>query len=185
MNISFIGYRCSGKTTISKKLEELIGWERVEIDKEIENHFNLDIPQIIKKFGWEEFRKIEKYLIKKYSESDKLIIDVGGGAILNNSNIKNLKKNGILIFLNCSADIIKKRLKSSFERPALTNLSLEDEIKKVLKERLPLYRSFSDYSINSGLLHLNQCVHLSAYFLRAHTMMLHNNSYLYLNLTHA
>lgn len=185
MNISFIGYRCSGKTTISKKLEELIAWERIEIDKEIEDHFKTEIPEIIKKYGWEKFRKIEKYFIKKYSEEDKLIIDVGGGAILNNSNIKNLKKNGILIFLNCSADIIKNRLNKSFERPALTNLSLEDEIKVVLKERLPLYRSYSDYTINSGLLHINQCVHLSAYFLRAHTMMLHNNSYLYLNLTHA
>ena len=185
MNVSFIGYRCSGKTTISKKLKELIGWQRVEIDKEIENYFKLKIPEIINKFGWDKFRKIEKYFIKKYSIKNKMIIDVGGGAILNNTNIKNLKDNGILIFLNCSIDLIKNRLKKSFKRPALTNLTLEEELIKTLKERLPLYKNYSDYKINSGLLTINQCTHLSAYFIREHSILLNNNRQLFLKLKHA
>lgn len=185
MNISFIGYRCSGKTTISKKLKELIGWQRVEIDKEIENYFKLKIPTIINKFGWDKFRKIEKYFIKKYSIKNKIIIDVGGGAILNNTNIRNLKDNGILIFLNCSVELIIKRLKKSFNRPALTNLKLEDETIKTLKERLPLYKNYSDYTINSGLLSINQCTQLSAYFIREHSILLNNDRQLFLKLKHA
>jgi shikimate kinase len=185
MNVSFIGYRCSGKTTISKKLKDLIGWERVEIDKEIENYFNLGIPEVINKYGWGKFRKIEKYFIKKYSIRNKIIIDVGGGAILFQTNIKNLKNNGILIFLNCSAEIIIDRLKNSFKRPALTELSLEEETNKTLNDRFPLYNNYSDYTINSGLLSASQCIHLSAYFIREHSMILNNNRQLYYKLKNA
>jgi shikimate kinase len=185
MNVSFIGYRCSGKTTISKRLKDLLDWQRVEIDKEIENYFKLNIPEIIDKFGWDKFRRIEKYFIKKYSIKNKFIIDVGGGAILNNTNIKNLKDNGILIFLNCSPEIIFNRQKKSFKRPALTDLSLEEEIKKTLKERFPLYKKYSDYTLNSGLLSIYQCTHLSVYFLREHSILLNNNRNLFFKLKHA
>ena len=184
MNVSFIGYRCSGKTSISKTLEDIIGWKRIEIDNEITNHFKLKIPEIIEKHGWDKFRSVEKRLIKKYSGKDKLIIDAGGGAVLDYSNVKHLKKNGILIFLNCPAEILLSRLNESFTRPSLTNLSPEDEIKKVLEERIPLYKSYSDYTINSGMLTLNQCVYLSAYFIREHALFL-NNRYEILNLNFA
>ena len=56
---------------------------------------------------------------------------------------------------------------------------------KTLKERLPLYIKYSDYTINSGLLTANQCTHLSAYFLREHSILLNNNRQLFFKLKHA
>ena len=77
------------------------------------------------------------------------------------------------------------RLKKSFIRPALTDLSLEEETIKTLKERLSLYKNYSDYTINSGLLTINQCTHLSVYFLREHSILLNNNRQLFFKLKHA
>ncbi|MBN2546404.1 MAG: shikimate kinase [Spirochaetes bacterium] len=179
MNISFIGYRCSGKSTISALLEKTINWERFEIDKEIENYFGLTIPEVIKKYGWEKFRAAEARLIKKYSSFDYKILDLGGGAVLNYNNIKNIKKNGVVIFLNCDANIIKQRLEKSYYRPPLTRLSLEEEIKSVLNERLPLYNRYSDYKINTDILSIEQTLNLSIYYIREYKLLSSSSGYFY------
>jgi len=185
MNVVFIGYRCSGKTTISKLLESsLIGWKRVEIDDEIKKKFKLDIPEIIKKFGWKKFRKAESRLIKKYSKKNNLIIDAGGGAVLDPKNATLLKNNGIIINLNCSIESIESRMKKSFARPALTQLSALDEIKKVLAERLPLYKKYSDHSIKTDFLTLDQCVYLAGYFIKEEEKVSYDHRYEKLNFIH-
>jgi len=172
MNISFIGYRCSGKSTVSEQLEKMIGWKKIEVDREIENYYGMNIPQIIEKFGWKKFRDTESKLIKENSQLDNIILDLGGGAVLNENNIKNIKKNGLIIFLNCKPELIKERLEKSYYRPPLTNLTIEDEIKKVLGERLPLYNKYSNYSINTDSLTIEQTVNLSIYFIREYKLLL-------------
>jgi shikimate kinase len=158
MNIAFIGYRASGKTTISEKLTRIIGWKKIELDKEIEKTFGMKIPQIVEKFGWQDFRSCESILIEKYSKHNDLILDLGGGAILNEENMKNIKKNSIIIYLDCETDVLVKRLRSSSNRPALTDLKLEDEVKTTLKTRIPLYKKYSDFTLNTAYLSLNNSV---------------------------
>jgi shikimate kinase len=150
MNIAFIGYRASGKTTISEKLTRIIGWKKIELDREIEKTFGMKIPQIINKFGWQDFRSCESILIGKFSKHDNLILDLGGGAILNEQNMMNIKKNSIVIYLESPPDVLIKRLKFSSNRPVLTDLKLEDEVTTTLNTRMPLYRKYADYSVNTG-----------------------------------
>lgn len=184
MNISFIGYRCSGKSTISNLLEKTINWERFEIDREIENYFGLTIPEIIKKYGWDKFRSTEAKLIKRYSSFDNKILDLGGGAVLNYNNIKNIRKNGVIIFLSCNPGIIKERLEKSYFRPPLTDLSLEEEIKSVLKERLPLYNRYSDYKINTDLMSIDQTLNLSIYYIREYKLISASSRYMYRDISY-
>ena len=157
MNLALTGYRGSGKTSISNALSILIGWEKVEIDKEIEKTFNMKIPQIINVYGWKEFRLCEFNLIKEYSKYDNLVLDLGGGAILNEDNMKNIKNNGIIIFLNCHPAILIERLKNSKIRPPLTNLNLAEEVITTLFERITLYLKYADYSINTGYRSITEC----------------------------
>ena len=166
MNVTFIGYRCSGKSTISNKLQNMIGWKRVEIDQEIERYFQTNIPNIILQYGWRRFRKVEKMLIKKYSQMDRMILDLGGGAILDSQNMKNITKNSMVIFLDCPRDEIVNRLKKSFYRPPLTELSLEEETNQVLTKRMPLYRKYSNYRLKTAKMSIDQCVNMSIYFIR-------------------
>ena len=165
MNIAFIGYRCSGKTSISRALSLKLKWKRVELDREIEKKYKKSIPQIVKEYGWEEFRKTESNLIEKYSSYKNIILDLGGGAILNKDNISNVKKTSIIIFLECSIETIIYRLKNSYFRPPLTDLKLEEEAIKVYTDRLPLYKEYSDYIINSESLSIDQSSSLSLFYL--------------------
>lgn len=156
MNIAFIGYRCSGKTTIAKLLSEAINYKKIELDHEIEKYFNMTIPTIVNHYGWDVFRRCEKTLIKKYSKKDFHILDLGGGAILDKANMTKIKKNSLVFFLECPAQQIITRLKKSYHRPGLTSLSLEQEVETVLKERHPLYKKYADYCINTGYFTMNE-----------------------------
>jgi len=82
-----------------------------------------------------------------------MVIAVGGGAVINRENVKNLKQNGILIWLKANADTIAKRLlkdeKTASQRPSLTGKSVVEEIKELLRERLPLYQQASDIEVDT------------------------------------
>ena len=74
------------------------------------------------------------------------IIDCGGGVVLNDSNIVNLKKDGVCIVLTASLETIIKRIRQDKNRPSLDKrLSFEDEQKTILAERDSKYRAAADY----------------------------------------
>ncbi len=60
MNIGFIGYRNSGKSTLSKAIEENTNRTIFNTDMQICNQFQMGIPGIIDNFGWNAFRVCER-----------------------------------------------------------------------------------------------------------------------------
>lgn len=160
MNLALIGYRSSGKTTVSKILQNLLKRKRIEIDREIENAYLLNIEQIIDKYGWQAFRRSEKNLIERFSRKNDHILDLGGGAVLHHQSMLHLKHNALVIFLNCPSKILINRLKNSFKRPALTDLSLKEEVEKILEERMPYYYSYADVVIHSEYNSPLQCARI-------------------------
>ena len=50
-NIYLIGFMGVGKTTVSKYLRELTGWEEVDTDKVIVRKKNMGIPKFLKNMG--------------------------------------------------------------------------------------------------------------------------------------
>ncbi len=145
-NIVLIGYRGVGKTTIAQKLSELLDYKVIATDALIEQKIG-SISEYVAKNGWEAFRTIETEVIKSIGQSN-MIIDCGGGAVLNEDNVHTLKKNAIFFWLSAPAAIIRQRLAQSHERPPLTqNASALDEIKGVLAQRIPHYKKAAQYEI--------------------------------------
>ena len=69
------------------------------------------------------------------------MISSGGGAILRDENVINLKSNGKIFFINRSLEL----LKPSSDRPLTNDL---ESLTKNYNERLPIYKSTCDYEIN-------------------------------------
>ncbi len=149
-NIVLIGYRATGKTSVAEYLSLKTKMPVICLDKEIEKQANLSIPEIVEKHGWDEFRKIESLIVEKASKLKEHIIDTGGGVILNEKNIINLKKNGLIFWLKTDLEIIIERLKKDNPRPSLTKKSFLEEVPEVLKERTPIYKRSADYIIDSN-----------------------------------
>ena len=154
MNIVLIGYRCTGKSSIGELLSRRLKWGFVDTDELIEREAGLNIEDIVAKKGWDEFRRIEKEVVKKVSCFDSFVIATGGGVVLDPENVSRLQKNGWIIWLNANPEIIKKRMlkdkKSGFSRPALTDKDPIDEIREVMDMRAPIYKRAADLVIDTN-----------------------------------
>ena len=152
MNIVMLGYRGTGKSVISKKLSHKLRRKLYKIDDLISRSCGKSIPEIVDQDGWEFFRKKESDIVAEVSsQAKKSIIDCGGGVVLNDVNIDNLKKEGVCIVLTANLETIIKRIKHDQNRPPLeVGVSFEEEQKKILKEREQKYHAAADYICNTS-----------------------------------
>ncbi|MEC7785864.1 MAG: shikimate kinase [Nitrospinota bacterium] len=147
MNIVMLGYRGTGKSVVSKKLSHKFRRRLYKIDDLISQSAGKSIPEIVEQDGWEIFRKKESDIVAEVcSQAKKSIIDCGGGVVLNDANIKNLKKDGMCIVLTASLETIIKRIRHDQNRPPLdVNMSFEEEQKIIFEEREIKYRAAADF----------------------------------------
>ncbi|MBI2654649.1 shikimate kinase [Candidatus Woesearchaeota archaeon] len=153
MNIALIGFRGAGKTTIAKLLSRKLGKKLISTDGEIEKRTRMSIAKFVKKYGWDKFREVESDVIEYISDFDDCVFDTGGGIVMRNENVINLKKNGLVVLLTADIKTTTNRLKAGKGRPALTKKgNFLEEIKDVLKEREERYKRAADYTIDTSRL---------------------------------
>ena len=147
MNIVMLGYRGTGKSVISKILSVKLRMELYKIDDLISRSAGKSIPEIVAEEGWESFRKRESEIVAEVSgKARNSIIDCGGGVVLNDANILNLKKDGVCVVLTASIETIIERIRHDQNRPALqSGMSFEDEQKKNMEEREGTYQAAADF----------------------------------------
>ena len=135
-NIVLTGMPSSGKSTVGKLLE-IDGFEFIDTDEEVEKRCGCTIKELIDTKGEAYFRDLESQVISDISSKSGRIIATGGGAVLREENVRALKQNGKLYFLN--ADL--SRLCVTDDRP------LSDSKEKLLKlynDRIDIYKETAD-----------------------------------------
>ncbi len=154
MNIVLIGYRCSGKTEVGKILARELEKDFLDTDELIEDNAGCSIEAIISRDGWNHFREIEKSLIEKVSRRNNLIIATGGGVVMDEDNLKNLKKNAWIVWLNGESEVLRERMdkeqRSGKIRPSLTGEDSLEEIKQVMDVRIPLYEKTATFVVDTS-----------------------------------
>ncbi len=135
-NIVLTGMPGSGKSTVGRLLH-IDGYELIDTDAEIEKRCGCPISELIKTRGETYFRDLETQVISEVSCGGSRIISTGGGAILREENVRNLKRNGKLFFIN--ADL--QRLRATNDRPLSDTY---DKLKKLYEERMPIYQKTAD-----------------------------------------
>ncbi len=154
MNIVLIGFRGTGKSTVGRLLAKRLERDFIDSDKHIEGSTGKTISSIFEDDGEEGFRKIEADVIAKLSEEGNKVISAGGGAVLREENVRNLKDNGFLVLLEATPEIINSRIaqdkKTTQQRPSLTDKEPLDEIKHLIEQRDHAYKSAADFTINTS-----------------------------------
>ena len=149
MNIVLIGMRGSGKTTVGKLLARRLGKQFIEMDELIVQRIGLDIPEIVKRYGWEKFREVEEEVTREVAELDNVVNATGGGVVTREENVRELKKKGKLVWLKANTDTLLRRIDNDEYRPSLTGRSPREDLEAVLAERTPIYEQVADFIIET------------------------------------
>lgn len=146
-NIYLIGFMGCGKSTVSRYLCKLCGYKRLEMDEEIEKKEGRRIKEIFAQSGEAYFRKAETRLLKSFESSERLVVSCGGGTAMNEENVAEMKKNGIVILLGACPETIYSRVKNNHNRPLLEGNMNVEYIRGLMEQRRPKYEAAADFTI--------------------------------------
>ena len=146
-----------GKSTIGKNLAKKLKCNFVDVDKLIENNEGMSINLIFKKKKESYFRKIESEIALSVLKKTNSVIALGGGAFLNNSIRRSIKKLSVSFWLDVPIDLLINRLKRTKKRPLLNNKNINETVKKIYFERKKIY-SEADFKIKCNSLKTEEIV---------------------------
>ena len=142
-NIVLIGMPGCGKSTLGRIISEKLGRCAIDLDDYIEANEKKSIKEMFA-ISEDFFRDAEtKYSILA-GELNSCIIATGGGIVKRKENIKNLKKNSIIVFINRPIEDIMKDIDAK-TRPLLSGGT--EAIYKLYNERMHLYKESCDIEI--------------------------------------
>lgn len=142
-NIVLIGMPSCGKTTVGGILSRLSGMELADTDEHIVKKIGMPISEFFAKYGEAEFRKIEKETVAELAAEGGRIIATGGGAVLDGDNVRALRRNGVIVFL----DRAVHNLVATDDRPLSSERS---KLEKLYAERYDVYRMSAELIIDAN-----------------------------------
>ena len=137
LNVALIGMPSSGKTTVGRALAEALGKRFVDLDEEIVKADGRSIPDIFAAEGEEGFRQKETAVIAQFAKEGRQLLSCGGGAVKKPENVRLLRQNGVVLFLDRPLDA----LTVGGGRPLSSSA---DALRTMYAERRPLYLAAAD-----------------------------------------
>lgn len=141
-NIVLIGMPASGKSTVAEILRKRLGRNKYDTDELIVEREGVTIPEIFKSRGEGYFRAVEHEVALDVAKLSSSIIATGGGIILNPENIRALKQNGRVYFI----DRPLSALVPTDDRPLSSDRA---SIEKRYEERYEIYKASADVIIDA------------------------------------
>lgn len=148
-NIVLIGFMGAGKSAVSERLSTVYAMKNVEMDQVIAEREGMSIPNIFAAHGEEYFRDLETELLAEMQSHKNTVISCGGGAVLRERNIREMKRNGRVVLLTASPETVYERVKDSDDRPVLNGRKNVKGIKELMEQRRGRYEVAADIVINT------------------------------------
>ncbi len=150
-SIVLTGFMGTGKSCVGIVLAKKLSFKFIDTDAMIEKKAGVKISEIFEKQGESSFRDLESEVIRDVSNAEDCVVVTGGGAIIRDENIQNLKKCGIVVCLTATADEIYNRVKDETHRPLLQVPDPVAKIKELLEARKDFYAKADEFIDTSGL----------------------------------
>lgn len=142
--IALIGFMGVGKTTVARRLSRLLGIPATETDAMVVEMEGMPITDIFARYGEPYFRKCETEAILSLEEGGPRVVSCGGGAVMRQENVDNLKKSSHIVLLTARPQTILARVKDSTDRPILNGHMEVDYIRDLMEKRREKYEAAAD-----------------------------------------
>ncbi len=96
----------AGKTTVGRRLAERLGWVFRDLDWMIEDRTGMSVADFFAVRGEEEFRCLERDVLRETAVMEKVVVAVGGGCPCFFDNMDFMKENGRTVYLKASVETL-------------------------------------------------------------------------------
>jgi shikimate kinase len=138
-NIILCGFMGTGKSSVGKRLAEMLGCDFVDLDAWIEAEAGMSISQIFASRGEPAFRALEAQMVERVAGDTGSIVAAGGGTIVDLKNLEMLKRSGIVITLTADVETILSRIDAGDDRPLLQGEDKSERIRILMEQRAQAY----------------------------------------------
>ncbi|WP_241156529.1 MULTISPECIES: shikimate kinase [unclassified Adlercreutzia] len=146
--VFFIGFMGAGKTSVARRLARTCGVASVDMDTYLERREGRRVKEIFAEAGEEGFRAVETDVLDELaSKDDALLVSCGGGVVTRADNRAILAEKGVVVYLQVTADEAASRISDTSSRPLFQDI---EAARRRCEERLPLYESVADITVNTA-----------------------------------
>ncbi|MBT8186373.1 MAG: shikimate kinase [Croceitalea sp.] len=138
MKIVLFGYMASGKSTVGKLLAQALKMPFIDLDAEIEQQLEANIPQLFNEKGELYFRRKESEVLRSVLQrTTDLVLSTGGGTPCYGDNLDFVKKTTANSFyLNLPiAELVLRISNEKNQRPLVADLA-EDDLPEFIGKHL-------------------------------------------------
>jgi shikimate kinase len=146
--IVLVGMMGAGKTSIGRRLANLLHLPFLDADAEIEKAANLTIAEIFARHGEADFREGEKRVVARLLSSGPAVLATGGGAFMSEETRERCRAEGVTVWLKADVPVLLDRVRKKGNRPLLDRPNPEAVMRQLLAEREPIY-ALADITIAS------------------------------------
>jgi shikimate kinase len=134
--VYIVGFMGAGKSTLGRKLANAFDADFIDLDKYIELKEGKKIHEIFEEKGENYFRKSEAESLREIKSDKNLFVATGGGTPCHSENMRWMKENGVVIYLNIPPQILIGRLKNNDgTRPLIKSLT-EEQLAEFVIDKL-------------------------------------------------
>ena len=122
-----VGYMAAGKTTLGRRVAQLLNVEFIDLDAYIESRYRKRISDLFAERGEEGFRDIERRMLHEVAEFDNVLVATGGGTPCFFDNMEYMRHRGVTIYLAASVQTLCRRLShAKVKRPLVAGKTPEE-----------------------------------------------------------
>lgn len=132
-----------GKSSVGAELARRLGWQHVDLDREIEQRLGLSVAEVFQRHGAEVFRRLEAELTGELAGASRLVLSPGGGWVTNPALLPQVREGALVVWLTAAPETLLARLDAAphERRPLLAGPEPLTTLREILQAREPLYRA--------------------------------------------
>ena len=138
-SLVLVGLMGAGKSTIGKRVAQMLGVPFIDADTEIEAVSRMTIAELFERYGEPEFRDLERRVIRRILRTGPKVLATGGGAFMNEQTRRTISKAGISVWLKAELDILMERVSRKGNRPLLKTANPRATMQELMDKRYPVY----------------------------------------------
>jgi shikimate kinase len=139
--VVLVGMMGVGKSSVGRRLAQILHMPFVDADEEIERAAQLSISEIFEHYGEDHFRDGERRVIARLIDGPgtRVVIATGGGAFVNPQTRALILDRAIAVWLDSEVEVLLGRVGRKDNRPLLKAGDPREILTRLRAEREPAY----------------------------------------------